>query len=51
MYLPVDPTDLETGSSVERDPALGDVIPTKLHHNLDQSLLNLFALKNGLVMK
>lgn len=42
MYLPVDPTDLEMGSSVERDPALGDIIPTKFHHNLDQSLLNFF---------
>ena len=42
MYLPVDPTDLEMDSSIERDPVLGDPIPTRFHHNLDQSLFNFF---------
>ena len=42
MYLPIDPTDLEMDSSVERDPVLGDPIPTRFHHNLDQNLFNFF---------
>ena len=42
-YLPgVDTIDLEMNSSMDRDPTLGDIIPERFHHTLDQSMFNFF---------
>ena len=43
MFLPgVDTIDIEMEASVDRKPALGDLVPKRLHDTLDQSLFNLF---------